>query len=523
MHSITVRLALVFLFLLMVVVVFGVFGLGSLSYFNDVRAQIRDRWLPSTGVLSDLNNVTSDFRAAEGASLLAANAAQHAASEALIAQLDHSIAVAENSFQQISQESAQETLYLKFAADWSQYRQIVDRVQALARSGDQAAAIDLYSNASKSAYDAASDTLDQLTARSIARARESSAREDRAYGRAQWLILATIALTGLSVAAAMVYVRRSISAPILSLAERMRRLAANETGVEIEGIERQDEIGEMACAVVVFRTNAIELMSSQIGLEQQATMLRERLAEEQRLMLLQRNFVSMASHEFRTPLTIIDSHAQRLLSSGTQGEEAELAERVRKIRNAVKRMTHLIKNLIDSMRIMDGEVQLYFHPAKMNVVPLLQEVCQLHREIAAQSQIYTVLSHHGAYIHGDASLLFQVFSNLLSNAIKYSAPGVLIKVLLECANDEVAISIEDRGIGVPQADCARLFERYYRGSNVAGIVGTGIGLFFAKTVIELHGGHIGVDSRQAEGSRFTVRLPLLPVAEQEPSSTRLSV
>jgi len=123
----------------------------------------------------------------------------------------------------------------------------------------------------------------------------------------------------------------------------------------------------MARAVVVFRNNAIELMNSQIGLEQQTTMLRERLAEEQRLMLLQRNFVSMASHEFRTPITIIDAHAQRLITMKDRLSADDLAERARKIRSAVRRMTHLIENLIDSMRVIDGDVKLYFHPAAVDV------------------------------------------------------------------------------------------------------------------------------------------------------------
>ncbi len=92
----------------------------------------------------------------------------------------------------------------------------------------------------------------------------------------------------------------------------MRRLAANDTDIDIPETERHDEIGEMAQATVVFRNNAIELMRSQRTLARQAAMLEEQLAQEQRLALLQRNFVSMASHEFRTPLTIIDGHARRL-------------------------------------------------------------------------------------------------------------------------------------------------------------------------------------------------------------------
>ena len=109
-------------------------------------------------------------------------------------------------------------------------------------------------------------------------------------------------------------VRRRVSRPLLDLGQAMRQLAANDTGVEIGHTDRNDEIGEMARAVVVFRGNAIELAQSQRGLAQQATMLEEKLAHEQYVTQLQRNFVSMITHEFRTPLTQIDAQAQRLIS-----------------------------------------------------------------------------------------------------------------------------------------------------------------------------------------------------------------
>ena len=519
MRSITGRLALVFLFLLLVIVLFGVFGIGSLSSFNDATAQVRDRWLPSVGVLSDLNNVTSDYRAAEGASLLASGAAALAAANAQLAQQERAVATAERRYEQLPQAATERALYAAFTADWNAYHRIVNRVQRLAQGGERASAVELYNDASKKAYDAASDALDLLTARSIASAREASVLENLAYERARWLILATLVLICLSVAAAMIYVRRSISSPILELAGRMHRLAANETSIEIEGTDRQDEIGEMARAVVVFRSNAIELASSQIGLEQQATMLREKLAEEQRLMLLQRNFVSMASHEFRTPITIIDGHAQRLMWTRDQLSGTALVERARKIRNAVRRMTHLIQNTIDSMRIIDADFKLYFHPSTLDIASLLQEVCQLHREIAPQAQILATLRPETVPIRGDANLLFQVFSNLLSNAIKYSPAGMLINVVLARSQAAAVICVQDHGIGIPEADRGRLFERYYRGSNTAGIVGTGVGLYFVKTVIELHGGEISVESSEGTGSRFTVRLPLCSSSRPDEASS----
>jgi len=103
-----------------------------------------------------------------------------------------------------------------------------------------------------------------------------------------------------------------------------------------------------------------------------------------------------------------------------------------------------------------------------------------------------------------ANLLFQVFSNLLPKAIKYSPAGDLIQAVLEPGESQVIVSVQDRGIGIPESDCARLFERYYRGSNA---VGTGLGLSFVKTVVELHGGQVTAQSREGAGSCFQVMLP----------------
>src|SRR5215470_3863309 len=217
-------------------------------------------------------------------------------------------------------------------------------------------------SASRTAYDAASDTLGQLTDLNVENARAASARVAAVHSQAVWLIGVAIAVAGVIVGAAVLYIRRWISDPILRLADSMHRLVDHETDVDIQGTERRDEIGEMARAAVVFRDNAVELMVSQRGLAQQASMLEEKLAAERHLTLLQRNFVSMASHEFRTPLTIIDGHAQRLNKLSDRIGVDEIVARAGKIRAAVLRMTHLIDNLLTSTRLVESGAGLYFHP-----------------------------------------------------------------------------------------------------------------------------------------------------------------
>jgi two-component system, OmpR family, sensor kinase len=509
-RSIRFHLTLVFLFFFSLVVILGLFSISRLSNFSSLSTDIAESWLPNTRVLGDLNNFTSDFRAIEGSNLLSSEASQITATEKEMEELDRSIAQAERSYEQIRHDAAESELYAQFKERWNDYRKTVNQMLALSRTNRKAEAITIYMSSSRSAYNAASDTLGLLTDRAVANAQEASARLGAAYRQALWLIALAMAIAGVMVVGALLYISRSISTPLLQLADRMHRLAVNDTDIDIPGTERRDEIGEMARAAVVFRNNAIELMRSQRVLAQQASMLEEKLAQEQQLALLQRNFVSMASHEFRTPLTIIDGHAQRLIKLKNRMATDEINERAGKVRGAVLRITHLIDNLLDTSRLFDGGAGLYFSPEDIDLATLLHEVSQLHREIAPGSQILEQSDTAPLQMVGDPKLLFQVFSNLVSNAIKYSPSGGPIEISARVESEEVVVAIEDHGIGIPAKDLERLFERYHRGSNVSGIVGTGVGLYLVKMVVELHRGNIAVKSKEGEGTRVTVRLPIKP-------------
>jgi signal transduction histidine kinase len=525
-HSIRFHLAAVFLVFFLLVVVLGLFSIWRLSNFNLLSVDVAERWLPTTRALGDLSNYTSDFRAIEGSNLLSSDALETAATEREMAKLDRSIAEAERGFERIRHEAAEDGLYARFKQRWNEYREIVNRMLVLSRGDRKAEAQAVYAGSSRAAYEAASDTLSKLTDKAVANARLASDRLAVAYRQAFWFILLSMAIAAVMVVAALIHVSRSISAPLLHLADRMRRLAANDTEITISETGRRDEIGEMAQAAVVFRNNAIELMRSQRTLARQAAMLEEQLAQEQRLALLQRNFVSMASHEFRTPLTIIDGHAQRLIKTKDTLPPAAIGERAGKIRAAVLRLTHLIDNLLNSARLFDGGATLYFHPAEMDMAALLREVCQLHREMVPGAEIAERLSGAAMPMIGDAKLLYQLFSNLLSNAVKYSPGGGAIEVEAEVRADEIVVVVADRGIGIPANDMERLFERYHRGGNVSGIVGTGVGLYLVKMVADLHRGRVEVTSAEGAGSRFTVHLPVKPAeamkaaAPVEPAATR---
>jgi signal transduction histidine kinase len=236
-------------------------------------------------------------------------------------------------------------------------------------------------------------------------------------------------------------------------------------------------------------------------------MLEEKLAHEQYVTQLQRNFVSMITHEFRTPLTQIDAQAQRLISLKDRLVKEDVSERSGRIRAAVTRIIRLIDNLVDTSRVMDGDANLFFHPERIDLSTVLGEVCRLQREISPAAQILEDYGPQPLLLHGDPKLLAQAFGNLLSNAIKYSPNGAKVRVRAKLCEGAISVAVEDDGIGIPEQDKARIFTRYFRGSNVSGQVGSGVGLFLVATVMHLHGGDIAVESSEGKGSRFTATLP----------------
>jgi len=495
--------ALVFL----LVMLLGLFSLWRLDDYDIIVGEIRERYLQNTQFLGDLNNFTSDFRAAEGAALLASTPVEVDDNAKELERLDHLVTLAEHSFEHVRNDATTEGLYADFAAKWQAYRQIASQVLDLSNSGRRTDGITLYRKESRQAYDAASDALGLLTERNRHHAAEASQRADKAYRQARYLTVLAIVVAGLIVIGGLLYIRRTILRPLLELAKRMRRLVANEMDIESAGVERRDEVGEMARAVMVFRNNAVELAVSQRALAEQASMLSEKLTHERHLAELQRNFLAMASHEFRTPLTIIDGQAQRLINARDRLTADDIARRAGDIRAAVTRMTSVIDKLIDASRLTDGEAELYFHPGKFDLAALLHEVCQSHRELTPHAQIVERLVIHPLAMVGDQKLLSQVFHNIVGNAVKYSPREATIRVCATVEDGQAVVTVEDHGLGIPEMDQERLFERYYRGSNVTGIVGSGIGLYLVKTVIDLHQGDVSVESREGEGSRFTVRLP----------------
>ena len=225
------------------------------------------------------------------------------------------------------------------------------------------------------------------------------------------------------------------------------------------------------------------------------------------MILQQRDFVSMASHELRSLLAQIDGHAQRMISMQERLTAAEIAERAHRIRGAVRGMTQLVDDLVGSAQLVDGRGDVHYRPTEVDLAVILSEVCDLQRELTPHALIREVASQQPFFVQGDATLLRQVFGNILSNAVRYSPQAALVDVSIAREKDEIAVLIQDRGVGVPEHERQLVFQRCYRGSNTAGVPGSGVGLYVVKTLIDLHEGNVAVHGREGGGSRFEVRLP----------------
>jgi PAS domain S-box-containing protein len=229
------------------------------------------------------------------------------------------------------------------------------------------------------------------------------------------------------------------------------------------------------------------------------------LEQEREVNALQRRFVAMVSHEFRTPLTIIDAAAQRLARVKEAPTHAYLAEKSQQIKGSVARMVELMESILAAGRLQTGAIELNKRPCSLAEVV---RSCIKHRqEICSTHFIHADLAGICGEAQIDPRAMERVFGNLLSNAIKYAsrAPDIYVRGWMDQAT--IHVSVRDTGIGIDPEDLSRLFEPYFRAQSAAGIAGTGIGLNIVREIVELHGGKISIESEVGQGSTFTVSLP----------------
>ncbi|HEY0032348.1 MAG TPA: HAMP domain-containing sensor histidine kinase [Devosia sp.] len=228
------------------------------------------------------------------------------------------------------------------------------------------------------------------------------------------------------------------------------------------------------------------------------------LERERQISKLHRAFISVVSHQFRTPLAIIDASAQRMIRRGQAMSYEEVATRADKIRNACLRLTRLMESTLNAARLEEGEIN--FTPRPCDLRGLLADICESQPD-HQQGRIHLSFGELPMWVEADTTLLEQAVQNLVSNALKYSTEGAPVKVLAFRSGSEIEISVTDRGVGIPADEVSSLFQRFFRARTAEGIPGTGIGLSFVAQIMELHDGKVNVESTEGEGSTFSLRFP----------------
>lgn len=233
--------------------------------------------------------------------------------------------------------------------------------------------------------------------------------------------------------------------------------------------------------------------------------LEESLARETALRELYKGFVSMVSHQFRTPLSIIDASAQRIIRRGRQMTEEEIHERAGKIRAAVLRLTRLVSSTLNAAKMDAGQIDVDIR--RCDLAKLVVEACERQKETSPNRIFHIELEHLPDWTSCDPLLIDQVVANLLSNAVKYSSPPHPIDVSAEVDHQHVRIRVSDRGVGIPEDERHKLFERFFRARTAVGVEGTGIGLHVARTIARMHGGDVDAFAREGGGSTFVLTIP----------------
>jgi PAS domain S-box-containing protein len=258
-----------------------------------------------------------------------------------------------------------------------------------------------------------------------------------------------------------------------------------------------------------------EALNNMVGELEKEVLERKRAVEETRKSLekerelneLKSKFVSLASHEFRTPLSAIMSSASLINQYKEKGEWEKVDKHVTRIKSSVGHLTNILNDFLSLGKLEEGKVDV--NPEPINLDNFFQEIEEELRPTLKAGQKIKLECHLEINsIISDSRILRNVLFNLISNASKYSGEHKNIYIRCQSGDGEVSFSITDEGIGIPEHDVKHIFERFFRATNANNIQGTGLGLNIVKRYAELLDGYVTFTSQFGVGSTFTITLPI---------------
>ena len=261
-----------------------------------------------------------------------------------------------------------------------------------------------------------------------------------------------------------------------------------------------EELNENLEKMVELRTS--QLQETMRQLEYSRDELTKALSKEKELGDLKSRFVSMASHEFRTPLSTILSSASLLAKYTETSEQEKRDKHINRIKSSVNNLIDILNEFLSIGRIEDGRILTKY--TSFDVQEFIENICTEIKGIAKKDQQFRYVHTGQQFIELDDSLLRNIIFNLLSNAIKFTAEDGIIEVSSSVEEGNLTISIKDNGIGISEEDQEHLFERFFRASNATNIQGTGLGLHIVSKYVELMNGTISFASELEKGTSFTI-------------------
>ncbi len=256
----------------------------------------------------------------------------------------------------------------------------------------------------------------------------------------------------------------------------------------------------------VITTNVTKYREQQGQLEEQSLKLENLLKTEQQASEIQKQFISMVSHEFKTPLTIIDGNAQILERRADELTPEIIQKRSKTIRSAVSRLISLMEGVLSSSMIETGTMSIDSTP--FDLKELIDELCAEQEDLTPALIISSDLHKIPGMITLDRKMMTLIISNLLSNAVKFSGENPTIEINADIRDGLLLLQFNDNGIGIPDEEQAKIFDRFYRASNTTGITGTGIGLNLVQQLVHILGGSIKLVSVEGEGTTFYLTFPV---------------
>jgi signal transduction histidine kinase len=344
----------------------------------------------------------------------------------------------------------------------------------------------------------------------------------QAFASAQWVLWSGLISLGLVLGFIAVILQHQVARPLAQLATATRAMISGDLKARASVEPATDELGALSASFdeMVARVEArdAELRSTNAGLEHRVTErtaeLRAALEREKELGEMKSNFVSLVSHEFRTPLGVIMSATEVLQRYFERLATEKRARHLEMIFRSTKMLASLIEEVLLLSKVEAGRLQ--FTPEPVDVQSLcrhLVDEVQSATDAACPMECVTEGDLTGAV--SDEGLLRHIFTNLLTNACKYSEPGSPVEFHVRRDRREAIFTVRDRGIGIPEEDQDRIFQSFTRARNVGERPGTGLGLVIVRHCVELHGGRLHFESAVGRGTVVTIALPIF---QESPAS-----